>query len=140
MVAPDQPGRYVGFWRLVSADGRKFGQRVWVKIDVVCSSSSSDDDKAKEKEPIPSTSFDNLEAEVEQSFFDIKEERDAFIEPKQGRDLEAASSISAPAKPTIAALLKQLKDLGFSEDVGRTIMLLKKHDGNLDKVIAELIA
>jgi len=44
MVSPSQPGRYVGFWRLCTPFGRKFGQRVWVKIDVVCSSSDDDDD------------------------------------------------------------------------------------------------
>jgi len=35
MTAPKLPGRYVGFWRLSNAEGRKFGQRIWVKIDVV---------------------------------------------------------------------------------------------------------
>jgi len=36
MVAPAEPGRYVGYWRLTGPHGRrKFGQRVWVHIQVV---------------------------------------------------------------------------------------------------------
>ena len=28
LVAPELPGRYVGYWRLVKADGKRFGQRL----------------------------------------------------------------------------------------------------------------
>jgi phage pi2 protein 07 len=34
LVSPSKPGRYVGFWRLRTRDGRKFGQRLWVQIHV----------------------------------------------------------------------------------------------------------
>eukprot|EP01088_Endostelium_zonatum_P018037 TRINITY_DN5624_c0_g1_i1.p1 TRINITY_DN5624_c0_g1~~TRINITY_DN5624_c0_g1_i1.p1 ORF type:complete len:549 (+),score=165.14 TRINITY_DN5624_c0_g1_i1:49-1695(+) len=34
MIAPEESGWYVGYWRLVSGE-QKFGQRVWVKIQVV---------------------------------------------------------------------------------------------------------
>jgi hypothetical protein len=34
MVAPSKPGRYVGYWRLLTPDGTRFGQRVWVDIIV----------------------------------------------------------------------------------------------------------
>lgn len=34
-LAPIQPGRYVSYWRLVAPSGQKFGQRVWVLIQVV---------------------------------------------------------------------------------------------------------
>ncbi|TJX32921.1 hypothetical protein E8P77_35470, partial [Soehngenia saccharolytica] len=33
-VAPMQPGRYVSYWRLMAPSGQKFGQRVWVLIQV----------------------------------------------------------------------------------------------------------
>ncbi|KAM7471253.1 hypothetical protein LguiA_009436 [Lonicera macranthoides] len=32
--APDLPGRYISYWRMASAAGHKFGQRVWVLIQV----------------------------------------------------------------------------------------------------------
>ncbi|KAK1433851.1 hypothetical protein QVD17_10769 [Tagetes erecta] len=32
--APELPGRYVSYWRMASPSGQKFGQRVWVLIQV----------------------------------------------------------------------------------------------------------
>jgi len=34
MCAPSKPGRYIGYWRLNTTDGTRFGQRVWVDITV----------------------------------------------------------------------------------------------------------
>uniref|UniRef100_A0A0D9VHR9 ZZ-type domain-containing protein n=1 Tax=Leersia perrieri TaxID=77586 RepID=A0A0D9VHR9_9ORYZ len=33
-MAPARPGRYISYWRLASPSGQKFGQRVWVHIQV----------------------------------------------------------------------------------------------------------
>ncbi|KAL3512738.1 hypothetical protein ACH5RR_025455 [Cinchona calisaya] len=33
-LAPDRPGRYISYWRMASPSGQKFGQRVWVLIQV----------------------------------------------------------------------------------------------------------
>ncbi|XP_010448533.1 PREDICTED: protein NBR1 homolog [Camelina sativa] len=33
-IAPQLPGRYNSYWRMASSDGDKFGQRVWVLINV----------------------------------------------------------------------------------------------------------
>lgn len=34
-TAPELPGRYISYWRVVSPSGFKFGQRVWVLIQVL---------------------------------------------------------------------------------------------------------
>lgn len=34
-IAPPLPGRYMSYWRLASPLGQKFGQRVWVLIQVL---------------------------------------------------------------------------------------------------------
>jgi len=34
MTAPSKPGRYVSYWRLATADGTRFGQRVWTDVIV----------------------------------------------------------------------------------------------------------
>ncbi|RAL39014.1 hypothetical protein DM860_011500 [Cuscuta australis] len=36
-VAPNNPGRYISYWSMASPLGQKFGQRVWVLIQVVAS-------------------------------------------------------------------------------------------------------
>lgn len=35
LVAPEQPGRYIAYFRLISPNGKRFGQRVWCSIHVV---------------------------------------------------------------------------------------------------------
>eukprot|EP01102_Stenamoeba_stenopodia_P013707 TRINITY_DN447_c0_g1_i1.p1 TRINITY_DN447_c0_g1~~TRINITY_DN447_c0_g1_i1.p1 ORF type:complete len:428 (+),score=98.74 TRINITY_DN447_c0_g1_i1:181-1464(+) len=47
LVTPSKPGRYVGFWRLRTSDGKKFGQRLWVCIHV-----TSPDEEAKYNEDL----------------------------------------------------------------------------------------
>jgi hypothetical protein len=34
LITPNEPGRYVGYYRMVTPDGIKFGQRVWVSFVV----------------------------------------------------------------------------------------------------------
>jgi Ig-like domain from next to BRCA1 gene/PB1 domain len=40
LCSPTLAGSYVGFWRLRNCEGRKFGQRVWSRINVVSKSKS----------------------------------------------------------------------------------------------------
>lgn len=35
LVAPQKPGRVIGYWRAVSPDGTRFGHRLWVDVVVV---------------------------------------------------------------------------------------------------------
>ncbi|WVZ74786.1 hypothetical protein U9M48_022922 [Paspalum notatum var. saurae] len=44
-VAPTRPGRYISYWRLASPSGQKFGQRVWVHIQVEDPSFVNDNSK-----------------------------------------------------------------------------------------------
>ncbi|XP_062219507.1 protein JOKA2-like [Phragmites australis] len=44
-VAPARPGRYISYWRLASPSGQKFGQRVWVHIQVEDPSFVSDSNR-----------------------------------------------------------------------------------------------
>ena len=131
MTAPAQPGRYVGFWRMANKDGRKFGQRIWVKINVVGPSSSSDEEAAPKI-----TTFAKPEDEIAASFFEIKEEEEQK-ELEEARQQGHAEPEPA-RKQTVAELLRSLKDLGFS-DVGKNIKLLQKHDNNVNKVVEELL-
>ncbi|KAI5062371.1 hypothetical protein GOP47_0022910 [Adiantum capillus-veneris] len=35
LVTPDRPGRFVSYWRLMAPTGQKFGQKIWVIIQVI---------------------------------------------------------------------------------------------------------
>lgn len=41
-TAPELPGRYVSYWRMASPSGQKFGQRIWVLIQVEASVKGSE--------------------------------------------------------------------------------------------------
>jgi len=47
LVAPTKPGRYTGYWKMRTPDGKKFGQRLWVTIVVPSGGSSSDEEADK---------------------------------------------------------------------------------------------
>jgi len=49
LVAPSKPGRYTGYWKMCTPEGRKFGQRVWVSIVVPSTGSSSEGEKEADR-------------------------------------------------------------------------------------------
>jgi len=68
LTAPQEPGRYVGYWRLAAPDGTKFGQRVRVLIYVAASSSESDAVRSAFRavaRKIPKNKEGNASAEVD---------------------------------------------------------------------------
>jgi len=52
MVAPAEVGRYVGYWRLMAKDGKRFGQKVWCHIQVVDPNANNNDDFVKASEEV----------------------------------------------------------------------------------------
>jgi hypothetical protein len=69
LVAPAKPGRYTGYWKMCSPDGRKFGQRMWVTI-VVPSLGSSSSEGEKEADR-----YEALVDSVLAMGFDVKRHR-----------------------------------------------------------------
>jgi len=56
LVAPSEPGTYIGFWRMADAAGKRFGQRVRVQIQVQgsdTSSSTSSEEEVKKEVAVP---------------------------------------------------------------------------------------
>jgi len=122
-VAPSEPGRYVGFWRLCTAEGKKFGQRVRVLIYVLASSSSSSE----------SDSTSPRRARKEEG--DKKKKEDNKGDKKKDG---AKKDQKAPPTAEQAAVLEQLQKLGF-DNQKRNLRLLQKFDGDVTKVLAKLV-
>jgi len=90
LVAPNKPGRYIGFWRLCTPNGRKFGQRMWVSIIVPSLGSSSSDEDGK--------SADRYEALVDAVLaqgFIVKRHRVFRLLEKCDGDVQKVSNILA---------------------------------------------
>lgn len=52
-ITPSEPGRYIGYYRMATADGGKFGQRVWVSFVIPSPASAP-----KGAAPLPARSAD----------------------------------------------------------------------------------
>jgi len=111
LVAPSQPGSYVGFWRMADPSGKRFGQRVRVQIQVPGSdtSSSSSSEEAEATTPVP--------------VFPKNEETKSGLYP----------SLSQPA-----GLFAQLQAMGFT-DQALNLRLARKHDGDIVKIVKKLM-
>jgi len=91
LVAPAKPGRYTGYWKMSTPEGRKFGQRVWVSIEVPStpsSSSSSEGERQADK-------FDALVDLVLAKGFTAKRHRVFRLLQKFDGDVEKVSEVLA---------------------------------------------
>jgi hypothetical protein len=94
LVAPAQAGRYTAYFRLAGPLGKRFGQRLWVIVSVVESSSSSDEGKP--------------------------------------------TDIPVDDVSKYAPQLKALAEMGYV-NLKINMRLLQKFDGNVERVVAQLI-
>jgi len=110
MTAPTLPGRYVGYYRLLTPDGTRFGQRVWVDIVV-----APQEEKSKEETP--------KQMEVE-----TPTKPQPVVEPVQ------PPTAQLPVSPEH----QQLLDMGFI-DKELNIKLLAKNNNDVLRTVQELL-
>lgn len=89
LVAPVEPGRYTCFFRLATAEGVKFGQRMWVSIVVPGSSSSSSDDDAR------MTKYGNTAEMIEAMGFSVKRKHIVRMLAKHDGDVDKVVRVLA---------------------------------------------
>ncbi|KAJ4959740.1 hypothetical protein NE237_019650 [Protea cynaroides] len=127
--APQRPGRYVSYWRMASPSGQKFGQRVWVLIQVDASQEDSiaigfhglnlnlppecSGAKGPEIVDVNVESADsshlesgqpNMETELVKPVIDEHPSKDPALEFPVNDSLLVGSGVSVPVQPGIPAL------------------------------------
>ncbi|ETP17978.1 hypothetical protein F441_07755 [Phytophthora nicotianae CJ01A1] len=123
MVAPAKAGRYTGYWRLSTPDGNRFGQRLWVDINVM------------ESEEPATVDVDTKEVRVDAPAAVVS---------------SAGGSVNVPAPSAVISQqneeelrwtnqLQALADMGFT-DKARNVTLLSQHKGDMDAVITGLLS
>ncbi|KAF1334879.1 Phosphatidylinositol kinase, partial [Globisporangium splendens] len=127
MVTPATAGRYTGYWRLCTPNGTRFGQRLWVDINILAPGDAENVAAGtaphRVAAPAPVVT-QNVASRVQVP-------------------APAAVVVPAPKKPTEeelrwAAELQSLADMGFT-DKDRNILLLAQHNGDLNAVISSLL-
>jgi len=92
MVAPNELGRYLGYWRLVGPHGRrKFGQRVWCHVQVV------DGEAAEAMGEVSDEELSRTRAEIEQ-----KKDEIAAREECNDNETDAGDATDEQAEPAAA--------------------------------------
>jgi len=125
MVAPSKPGRYVGYWRLVTPKGDRFGQRVW--IDIIVSPECYIQEEPTEKSVEKSTSM-----EVETAVDPIPTQPVAPIaEP-------VVQPVVQPVEETISPEHQQLLDMGF-HDKALNKAILAKYNNDVLRTVQDLL-
>jgi hypothetical protein len=158
MSAPADAGRYTGFWRLVTAEGFKFGHKLWVDILVAepetakatASAAPAIPTVAASAAPVnqaatPASAGQPDQATIAAKYLSgvaspraaappAKVEYPAVTETAP-KELAAA----APAPPTaLEHSLSVLKSMGF-ENTELNRFLLQKHQGRIEPVVMELL-
>lgn len=95
LVAPEQPGRYVSYWRLITPSGVRFGHRVWA--DIVIDEPAA---AVEQEEPTAAASGDAAPAPAPAATEDDSSPPVAAVE--DDADATDASSVSAPSVEPVA--------------------------------------
>ncbi len=153
LVAPAKPGRSIGYFRLLTADSQRFGNRIWVDVTVDGSIG----------EAIAATLVQPLRNFSERIVSKVQEYQ---INNTASTPLATATVVAPQPSATVSSLsqindtdiafgqivsnqseeekmrkysleLQSLIDMGFA-DIEQNIVLLDKHNGNLEEVVAAL--
>jgi len=134
MTAPSKPGRYVSYWRLVTADGARFGQRVWT--DVVVS--------LEEKEK-PATAATPVSMDVEpttpktvETAKPVEATPPQVTEPAPVQVSVPAPVVQQPAVAPISPENQQLVEMGFT-DKDLNSRLLAKNNNDVLRTVQDLL-
>eukprot|EP00732_Lithocolla_globosa_P002342 Lithocolla_globosa_v1_NODE_1515_length_2519_cov_63.243101.p1 type:complete len:649 gc:universal NODE_1515_length_2519_cov_63.243101:460-2406(+) len=150
LTAPSVEGRYISNWRLVSpvSEGLlKFGHRVWCDIVVKQAEETQESETQKPKEP-EQKEVKSFLSWVNTTSQDNSPVKPVLTTPSSPITTTPSSPITTtPSSPvTISSPksdykneLQQLFKMGF---YGRdsNMALLRKHDGNVDAVVTELLS
>jgi len=127
MTAPALPGRYVGYYRLLTPDGTRFGQRVWVDVIV-----APQEEKATEvaKEPAKM----EVDAPAKPLY--------PVVNPAPATPAPSAAPAPAPAPVSMEIPVspehQQLLDMGFI-DRELNVRLLSKNNNDVLRTVQELL-
>jgi len=129
MVAPKKPSRYISNWRLSTAEGARFGHRVWVDVavDEVEKKEVTVIDQKEEPEKVEVAIVDRTE---EPEKIDVKV--DVIIEPPKEEEKpvvkEKKVDDDIPQGP-IRQMLIELYDMGFTNRAqNRQVLVRSKGD------------
>jgi next to BRCA1 gene 1 protein len=150
MLTPSAAGRYIGYWRLCTDDGTRFGQRMWVDVNVVDPLGGGE---VRVPAPEPIVRQNQVPDVCIPAAVPVVAPTVPAPVPTPLPVTTAPPVPTPPPVPTLPpvpvprksaaeikweAALESLTDMGFL-DTRRNIVLLEAHDGDLSAVIGALL-
>ncbi|KAF3436927.1 hypothetical protein FNV43_RR19680 [Rhamnella rubrinervis] len=142
-TAPELPGRYISYWRMASPSGQKFGQRVWVLVQL--SGFEPEFAPKTSESSVPELIDVNVQPEVDVDFLQPCSSM-STIEPLPPiqqrlwlrlRPAVEAEETSANNAGVENILLKELAEMGFKQvDLNKEILRLNEY--NLEQSLDDL--
>ncbi|CAK8562968.1 unnamed protein product [Lathyrus sativus] len=112
-IAPQSPGRYISYWRMASLSGHKFGQRVWVLIQVDASLKDSFYDSSQGL---------NLNIPLGVSSSEGPQIIDINVQPVEDDAFHQPKNPNAPPEPVNQIVDKELRqELGYEFPTNKAI-------------------
>jgi len=135
MVSPSRAGRYIGYWRLSSPDGTRFGQRVWVDVVVSPSASTSPSAPAvASPSPLPTSV---VQSNSVTAVVPAKDVMEVETQPKVAPAVVATPPAPAEEEP-VSTEVQQLMDMGFTNKALNR-QLLEANRNDIFKVVQILL-
>jgi len=137
MTSPQEPGRYVSYWRLITPTGTRFGHRVWVDVLVVKPRDEPEEPQEPEPEPVEEPEPEPEPEQPEPATPEpvITEEPIQVAEPSAPVDAEPSAPVASQA---ITDALRVLGDMGFTNEE-RCTALLYRNNNDLMATIQDLL-
>ncbi|KAE9610096.1 putative PB1 domain, Zinc finger, ZZ-type, Next to BRCA1, central domain-containing protein [Lupinus albus] len=144
-IAPQLPGRYISYWRMASPSGQKFGQRVWVLIQVDASIKESFYNRSQGL---------NMNIPLDVSGSKGSQLIDINVQPTEDHipnahtepvnEMQSAAVDVPPSTLEVGVnnsveetLLKELEEMGFKQ-VDLNIEILRMNEYNLEQSVDDL--
>merc|ERR1712000_173366 len=135
-------------WRLATADGRRFGHRLWCSVHCEEAESMLADiersfAKVGQSVQLQDNNVDDEEEQDEEESEEeeeVEEVEEEVEEEKQEQVKEEEEESQQQAAPLLfASQARQLQNMGFA-DGNRNATLLQKHSGDVLAAVQELLA
>jgi len=131
LTAPMQAGRYIAYYRLFDpVEAQRFGQRVWVQIQVPSASSDEPEEDDAVKGKGRKHRYCKKHAKLAAASSSSESEDDTK------RDGKRKHKEHAEKKPW-GELLRSMEQMGF-DNKKHNVLMLRKHKGDIDAAVTEL--
>lgn len=139
MRAPEEPGSYTSFWRLASANGERFGQRLWTTIIVEEEEEVlvEEEEEVVEEEKAQEEVVEEQEQEAEEELAEAAEEFEAAAVEEIERQIVAEPE----PEDEVEAVREAEAELPEPEQIDNSLLnVIERSFEHIEQIVAPIVA